>query len=41
MNVSDKLEVLRETYPDQTELDLLLGKLFDVALAMYRSRLGR
>ena len=41
MAVLDKLEVLREVHPDQTELDLVLGKLFDVALATHRLRLER
>ena len=41
MEVLDKLEILREAFPDQTELDLLLAKLFDVALATHRLRLQR
>jgi len=34
-----RLEALREAYPDQAELELVVGKLLDVALRRYRQRL--
>jgi hypothetical protein len=35
------MEVLKATYSDQTELDLILDKLLDVALSQHRLRLER
>ena len=37
----DKLEVLKDAYPDEAELDHVLGKLLDVTLSRYRLRLER
>ena len=37
----EKLEVLRDTCGDEAELDMVLGKLLDVTLSRYRSRLER
>ena len=34
-----KIEVLKDTYPDEAELDRVLGKLLDVALSQHRMRL--
>ena len=36
-----KLEVLKDTYSDEAELDLILGKLLDITLSQYRLRLER
>jgi len=36
-----KLEILKDTYPDEAELEQVLGKLLDVALSQYRLRLER
>jgi len=36
-----KLEVLKNTYSDEAELDRILGKLLDVALSHHRLRLER
>ncbi len=36
-----KLEVLRDAYPNEAELDRVLGKLLEVALNQYRLRLER
>jgi len=36
-----RLEVLRDAYPDEAELDRVLGKLLDVALSQHRLRLER
>ncbi len=41
MNALYKLEVLRDTYSDEAELDLILGKLLDVSLSQHRLRLER
>jgi len=41
MDTLYKLEVLKDTYSDEAELDLILGKLLDVALSQYRLRLER
>ena len=41
MEVLDKLEVLKDTCPDEVELDRVLGKLLDVALSQHRLRLKR
>lgn len=37
----NKLEVLKNAYSDEAELDRVLGKLLDVALSRYRLRLER
>jgi len=37
----NKLEVLKDAYSDEAELDRVLGKLLDVALSRYRLRLER
>jgi len=39
MDASDKLEILKETCSSNTELDQVLGKLFDVTLSQHRRRL--
>ena len=41
MNTLYKLEVLKDTYSDKAELDLILGKLLDVSLSQHRLRLER
>lgn len=41
MDTSHKLEVLREAYPEEAELDRVIGKLLDVVLGQYRLRLER
>jgi hypothetical protein len=41
MNTLHKLQVLEDIYPDEAELDLVLGKLLDVTLSQYRLRLER
>jgi hypothetical protein len=41
MNTLHKLQVLRDTYGDEAELDLILGKLLDATLSGYRLRLDR
>jgi hypothetical protein len=41
MDTLYKLEVLKDTYSDEAELDLILGKLLDVALSQYWLRLER
>jgi hypothetical protein len=41
MDALSKLELLKETYPDRSELDQILGKLLDIALSQYRLRLKR
>ena len=41
MDISYKIEVLKNTYSDKAELDLILGKLLDVALSQHRLRLKR
>ena len=41
MDIFHKLEVLKDTYSNEVELDLVLGKLLDVALNQYRLRLER
>jgi len=38
MDTLHKLEVLKETYPDEAELDRVIGKLLDVALSQHRLR---
>ena len=37
----NKLEVLKEAYPDEKELESVLGKLLDIALNRYRLRVER
>jgi len=39
MDASDKLEILKDTCSSDTELDQVLGKLFDVTLSQHRRRL--
>ena len=41
MDVAHKLEVLKDTYSDEAELGLILGKLLDVTLSQHRLRLER
>jgi hypothetical protein len=41
MDTLYKLAVLKDTYSSEAELDLILGKLLDVALSQYRLRLER
>lgn len=41
MTTLRKLEVLRDFYPNEAELDLILWKLLETALNQHRSRLGR
>ncbi len=41
MDTLHKLEVLKDTYSDEAELDLILGKLLDVTLNQHRLRLER
>jgi hypothetical protein len=37
----DKLDVLKEIYADQAELDLILDKLLDATLSQHQLRLAR
>ncbi len=37
----DKLEALKEAYAEEAELDLVLGKVLDLTLNRYRTRLQR
>lgn len=37
----DKLELIRDTYTDEAELDLILDKVLDITLNQYRLRLQR
>jgi len=37
----DKLDILKEVYTDQAELDLILDKLLDASLSQHRLRLAR
>ncbi len=41
MGVSDKLEILKDAYSDEAQLDLILRKLLDFTLEQYRLRLER
>jgi hypothetical protein len=41
MSAMHKIEVLRDTYSDQAELDLILDKLLDAALSEHRLCLER
>lgn len=36
-----KLELLKHAYPDEVELDQILGKLLDAALSQHRLRMER
>ena len=41
MDTLHKLEILRDTFSDEAELDLILEKLLDAALGEYRLKLKR
>lgn len=41
MEALHKLDVLKDTFPDKIQLDLVLGKLLEIALSDYRRRLER
>ena len=41
MDTLHKLEVLKHAYSDEAELDLVIGKLLEVAINQHRVRLGR
>lgn len=41
MGVLDKLEILKDTYSDETQMDLILRKLLDLTLDQHRLRLKR
>jgi len=41
MTVLQKLEVLKDAYPHESELGYVMGKLLDVTLNQYRLRLKR
>jgi len=41
MNTRQKLDVLKDIYISQAELDLVLGKLLDTTLGQHRLRLER
>jgi hypothetical protein len=41
MDVLHKLELLKETYVNEVELDKILGKLLDITLNRYRLQLER
>ncbi|MBI3949558.1 MAG: hypothetical protein HY314_03785 [Acidobacteria bacterium] len=41
MSASRKLEILKETYSDDPELDQVLGKLLDITIGQHRHRLER
>ena len=41
MTALQKLEVLKDAYPNEAELGCVLGKLLDVTLNQYRLRLKR
>ena len=41
MDTLHKLEILKETYADKAEFDLIVGKLLDVSLSQHRLRLQR
>lgn len=41
MTTFSKLEVLKDTYSNEAELDVILGKLIDVAFSRHRLRLER
>ncbi len=39
MDALSKLELIKEIYPDQAELDQILGKILDISLSQHRLRL--
>jgi hypothetical protein len=39
--MTNKLELLKDTYTDEAELDLVLSKVLDLTLDRYRTRLQR
>lgn len=41
MNTLEKLELLKDTYSDAEEFDLIIGKLLDVALSRHRLMLEK
>lgn len=41
MSAIQKLEILKDTYSDKAELDLILAKLLDASLSQLRLRLER
>jgi len=41
MNVVHKLEVLKDVYSEENELDQILDKLLDAALSRHRQRVAR
>ena len=41
MNTLQKLELLKDAYSDQAELDQILGKLLEVAFSQHRLRLEK
>jgi len=41
MSVSQKFEILQESFLDSSEFDQILDKLFDVVVSQYRNRLKR
>jgi len=41
MDAFGKLEVLKDVYPDEAELDRVIGKVLEIALSQHRLRLER
>ncbi|MEA3459723.1 MAG: hypothetical protein U9R11_03455 [Chloroflexota bacterium] len=41
MDTLHKLEVLKDAYPDETELDRVVGRIVDMTLSQHRLRLER
>ena len=41
MSTMDKLQLLRDVYSEESELDQILGKILDVTLSKHRLRLQR
>jgi hypothetical protein len=41
MNAQQKLEVLKEAYSTEAELDQVVGKLLDLTVSQYRQRVER
>jgi len=41
MGTLHKLEVLKDAYPDEVELDRVIGKVLEIALSQHRLRLER
>jgi len=41
MDTFGKLEVLKDVYPDEAELDRVIGKVLEIALSQHRLRLER